>query len=213
MDAYVANALQAGTIMPAARTNQEDVESRPLSNFADGERIYMDGERAGQIYRVEYGAVRICRILANGRRQILAFHFGGSWFGLQAEDLRRSSAEAVGATGIKCISIQETPAMWQGLLPVILDSFSSAQEHQLVIGRHSAIERVAAFLLEMSDRSGALCKFDLFMPRVDIADYLGLTIETVSRSLTKLKSRGVIKLNGTRGIEILNQEMLENLCM
>lgn len=198
-----------GAIHVGRRTHG-GLESRRISSFVDGQSIYSSGEKAGQAYHVEYGAVRVYRVLANGRRQILAFHFGGNWFGLQNEDLHRSTAEAIGVTGV---SLHEGPHIWQGLFPAVLENFVSAQEHQLVIGRQSAVERVAAFLLEMSDRSGALCKFDLFMPRVDIADYLGLTIETVSRSLTKLKSRGVIKLNGTRGIEILNQEMLENLCM
>ncbi|OHV78570.1 helix-turn-helix domain-containing protein [Ensifer sp. LCM 4579] len=188
------------------------VDSKPISNFVDGQNIYCDGERAGQVYRVEFGAVRVYRVLANGRRQILDFHLVGNWFGLQNEDFRRSSAEAIGATGIKSISLQETRFIWQGLVPVVLENYSSAQEHQLVIGRQSAIERVAAFLLEMSNRAGGTCKFDLFMPRIDIADYLGLTIETVSRALTKLKSGSIIRLQGTRGVEIVNYRALQNLC-
>ncbi|QFI70213.1 helix-turn-helix domain-containing protein [Sinorhizobium alkalisoli] len=189
------------------------VESKPVSNFVDGQSIYSDGERAGQVYRVEFGAVRVYRVLASGRRQILDFHLGGNWFGLQNEDFRRSSAEAIGTTGIKSISLRETRYIWQGLLPVVLENFSSAQEHQLVIGRQSALERVAAFLLEMSNRSGGACRFDLFMPRIDIADYLGLTIETVSRALTKLKNGSIIRLQGTRGVEIVNYRALQNLCL
>ncbi|ASY60455.1 transcriptional regulator FixK (plasmid) [Sinorhizobium sp. CCBAU 05631] len=153
------------------------------------------------------------RVLANGRRQILAFYFGGSWFGLQNECRHRSTAEAIGSTGVKSINLQKNPHVWQGLLPAVLENFLSSQEHQLVIGRQSAVERVAAFLLEMSQRSGPSHRFELFMPRVDIADYLGLTIETVSRSLTKLKNKGIIKLHGARGIEIVEYGMLERLCL
>ena len=189
------------------------VESGPVSSFVDGQSIYTSGERAGQAYRVEFGAVRVYRVLANGRRQILAFHFGGSWFGLQTGDRHRSTAEAIGITGVKSVSLQEDPHIWQGLLPVVLENFSSAQEHQLVIGRQSAIERVAAFLLEMSDHSGHSHKFDLSMPRADVADYLGLTIETVSRSLTKLKNKRIIKLHGARGIEIVEYRLLQKLCL
>ncbi|MCA1444008.1 helix-turn-helix domain-containing protein [Ensifer sp. IC4062] len=200
-------------VLPMELTFGGDVESKPTSSFVDGQSIYSSGERAGQAYRVEFGAVRVYRVLANGRRQILAFHFGGNWFGLQNEDLHRSTAEAIGVTGIKSISLQNDPHTWQGLLPAVLENFSSAQEHQLVIGRQSAVERVAAFLLEMSERTGGSPKFELFMPRVDVADYLGLTIETVSRSLTKLKNKGIIKLHGPRGIEIIRHRVLQDLCL
>jgi CRP/FNR family transcriptional regulator, nitrogen fixation regulation protein len=189
------------------------VESRPISGFVDGQSIYTSGERAGQAYRVEFGAVRVYRVLANGRRQILAFHFGGNWFGLQTADRHRSTAEAIGITGVKSVSLQEDPHIWQGLLPVVLENLMAAQEHQLVIGRQSALERVAAFLLEMSDRSGHSHRFELSMPRADVADYLGLTIETVSRSLTKLKNKRIIKLYGARGIEIVEYHVLQNLCL
>ncbi|WP_245269665.1 helix-turn-helix domain-containing protein [Ensifer sp. WSM1721] len=190
-----------------------EVEKRQVSSFVDGQRIYSSGGRAGQAYRVEFGAVRVYRVLASGRRQILAFYFGGNWFGLQTGDRHRETAEAIGVTGIKSVSLREDPCLWQGLLPAVLENFSSAQEHQLVIGRQSAIERVAAFLLEMSDRAGHSQSFELYMSRVDVADYLGLTIETVSRSLTKLKNKGIIKLRGARGIEIVQYRALQNLCL
>ncbi|MBP1888006.1 helix-turn-helix domain-containing protein [Sinorhizobium mexicanum] len=190
-----------------------EVESKPTSSFVDGQSIYSSGERVGQAYRVEFGAVRVYRVLANGRRQILAFHFGGNWFGLQNGDRHRSTAEAIGVTGIRSINLQKDPHIWQGLLPAVLENFSSAQEHQLVICRQSAVERVAAFLLEMSERAGNSQRFELFMPRVDVADYLGLTIETVSRSLTKLKNKGIIKLHGPRGIEIMQYRALQGLCL
>ncbi|OAP34097.1 helix-turn-helix domain-containing protein [Sinorhizobium americanum] len=189
------------------------VDARPISSFVDGESIYSSGERAGQAYRVEFGAVRVYRVLANGRRQILAFHFGGSWFGLQNESQHRSTAEAIGVTGVKSINLQENPHAWQGLLPAVLENFLSSQEHQLVIGRQSAVERVAAFLLEMSQHSAHSHRFELFMPRMDVADYLGLTIETVSRSLTKLKNKGIIRLHGARGIEIVEYGVLQRLCL
>lgn len=199
--------------VPSGPLMHRTVESKPISSFVDGQSIYTSGERAGQAYRVEFGAVRVYRVLANGRRQILAFHFGGSWFGLQTGDRHRSTAEAIGIAGVKSVSLQEDPHIWQGLLPVVLENFSSAQEHQLVIGRQSAIERIAAFLIEMSDRSGHSHKFELPMPRADVGDYLGLTIETVSRSLTKLKNKRIIKLHGARGIEIMEYRALQNLCL
>jgi len=185
----------------------------PISSFVDGQCIYSCGERADQVYRVEFGAVRVYRLLANGRRQILAFHFGGDWFGLQSRDRHSLNAEAIGVTGVRCIGLQEEPLCRPALFSAALENFSAAQEHQLVIGRQSAIERVAAFLLEMSERSGYSRRFELSMSRVDVADYLALTIETVSRSLTKLKHRGFIELHGARGIELVGYRGLQNLCL
>ncbi|MDW9450721.1 helix-turn-helix domain-containing protein [Sinorhizobium meliloti] len=190
-----------------------EAASAPISSFVDGQCIYSFGERADQVYRVEFGAVRVYRLAANGRRQILAFHFVGNWFGLQSRDRHSSHAEAIGVTGVRCISLQEEPLFRPALFSAALENFSAAQEHQLVIGRQSAIERVAAFLLEMSERSDYSRRFELSMSRVDVADYLALTVETVSRSLTKLKHRGFIELHGARGIELVGYRALQNLCL
>ncbi|MCA1371367.1 helix-turn-helix domain-containing protein [Bradyrhizobium sp. BRP14] len=198
---------------PFAAQPQRGIELNPISSFADGQSIYVAGGHVGHVYRVEFGAVRVLRLLANGRRQILAFYFAGDWFGLQNQDRHRSTAEAIGVTGVKSVSLQEDPHIWPGLLPVVLENFLSAQEHQLVIGRQSAIERVAAFMLEMSERSGGSHRFELSMPRADVSDYLGLTRETLSRSLTKLKNKGIIRLHGPRGVEILGFRSLQNLCL
>ncbi|TIT81046.1 MAG: transcriptional regulator, partial [Mesorhizobium sp.] len=94
------------------------------------------------------------------------------------------------------------------LLPLALKGLTRAQEHLLVLGRQNAIERVAAFLVEMSDRQGGLRQVELPMSRIDIGDYLGLTIETVSRVFTRLKEKGVIRLLSLRSIEILKRDTL-----
>jgi CRP-like cAMP-binding protein len=192
---------------------QRGIELKPISSFIDGQSIYVAGGQAGHVYCVEFGAVRVFRLLANGRRQILAFYFAGDWFGLQNEDRHRSTAEAIGVTGVKSVRLQDLPQLWLGLLPSVLENFSSAQEHQIVIGRQSSVERVAAFMLEMSERSGGSHRFELSMPRADVSDYLGLTRETLSRSLTKLKNKGIIKLHGPRGVEIVEFRSLQNLCL
>ncbi|MEZ2128268.1 MULTISPECIES: helix-turn-helix domain-containing protein [unclassified Sinorhizobium] len=184
----------------------------PISILTDGQSIYIDGERATRIYRVEYGAVRECRILSSGRRLIVAFHMAGEWFGLQNGNTYRFSAEAIGATGIQSFGRDEPQEFLQSLMPAALDSLASAQEHQLVIGRQCAVERIAAFLVEMSARRGGLANFELPMSRTDIADYLGLTVETVSRALTKLKHRRIIRLHGLRGVEVLQRDALKRLC-
>jgi len=108
--------------------------------------------------------------------------------------------------------MHEAMQMSFDLLPACLESLSWSREHQLLMGRQGAVERLAAFLCEMSDRSGGFKRFELQMPRIDVADYLGLTVETVSRAVTRLRSANIIRLHGKRGIEILNREALMGLC-
>ncbi|RVD53765.1 transcriptional regulator, partial [Mesorhizobium sp. M8A.F.Ca.ET.023.02.2.1] len=96
-------------------------------------------------------------------------------------------------------------------LPLALKGLTRAQEHLLVLGRQNAIERVAAFLVDMMERQGGLRQVELPMSRMDIGDYLGLTIETVSRVFTRLKDKGVIRLLNLRSVEILKQDVLQTM--
>lgn len=178
--------------------------------FPAGTEIYAQGEKSGGLYKVEFGAIRIYRLLADGRRQISAFHLAGEIFGFEADNTHHFFAEAICATGIRAsrtVSRQDEFAV--ELLPVALQGLVRAQEHLLVLGRQSAIERVAAFLTDMSERQGGLHRIELPMSRMDIADYLGLTIETVSRVFTKLRQKGVIRLPGLRSVEIAKWQALQ----
>ncbi|RVJ49050.1 helix-turn-helix domain-containing protein, partial [Sinorhizobium meliloti] len=98
------------------------------------------------------------------------------------------------------------------LLALALTGMARAQQHLLVIGRQSAVERIAAFLVDLCERQGGGRQLCLPMSRQDIADYLGLTIETVSRAVTKLKVRSVIALRDARTIDIVRLEALRSLC-
>lgn len=180
--------------------------------FTPGAEIYAQGEKCGSLYTVEFGAVRIYRLLSDGRRQISAFHLAGEMFGFETDTTHHFFAEAICATGIR---IQRTTLL-QGdltgaLLPMALQSLVRAQEHLLVLGRQNATERLAAFLLEMSERQGDLCMIELQMARADIGDYLGLSIETVSRVLSRLRQKGIIRLPNLRGVEIVKRQALEDL--
>jgi CRP/FNR family transcriptional regulator, nitrogen fixation regulation protein len=182
--------------------------AQPVSFFPAGTEIYAQGEKAGPLYQVEFGTVRVYRLLADGRRQISAFHLAGETFGFEADATHHFFAEAIGATGIRVFRIASTADMSSQLLPLALKGLIRAQEHLLVLGRQNAIERVAAFLVDMAERQGGLRQIELPMSRLDIGDYLGLTIETVSRVFTRLKDKSVIRLLGLRSIEILKQNML-----
>ncbi|XHB98329.1 helix-turn-helix domain-containing protein [Nitratireductor sp. ac15] len=174
--------------------------------------IYAQGEQATALYQVEFGAVRLYRLLADGRRQISAFHVAGEVFGFEADGQHHFFAEAVGQA---CIRVFRKPAgetNWRQTLAAALAALVRAQEHLLVIGRQNAAERVAAFLLDMMERQNSDCAVQLPMSRTDIGDYLGLTIETVSRTFSKFRSRGLVRLVNTRTVEILDAATLRAMC-
>lgn len=183
----------------------------PITCFPAGWEIYAQGEEAGNLYQVEFGAVRIHRLLADGRRQITAFHLAGEIFGFEADNAHHFFAEAICATGIRVLRTPSTADLSRAILPLALRNLVRTQEHLLVLGRQSAEERVAAFLLDMAERQGGLDRFDLAMSRTDIGDYLGLTIETVSRVFSRLKERQIIGLPGLRSVHILKWQALREM--
>ncbi len=183
----------------------------PVSFHPAGSEIYGQGEKAFELYKVEFGAVRLCRLLADGRRQISAFHLAGDVFGFESDGSHHFSAEAIVASGISTIRPHRDRDLDGQLLPAALQGLVRAQEHLLVLGRQQAVERIAAFLVDMSERQGGLRLVELPMSRTDIGDYLGLTIETVSRVLTRLKSKGVIRLPNIRSVEIVRPSALQEL--
>lgn len=173
--------------------------------------IYAQGEPTGPLYMVEFGTVRIVRLTADGRRQISAFHFAGEVFGFESGKERHFYAECVDSAGIRTLRPKTGDRLAESVLPLALESLTRAQEHLLVLGRQNAIEKIAAFLLDVAERQSSDRFVDLSMQRCDIADYLGLTFETVSRILTKLKSAGTIRIPHVKQIELLDIEELETL--
>lgn len=185
---------------------------QPVAAFTAGSEIYAPGDKAGTFYHIEFGAVRVHRLLADGRRQVIAFHLAGETFGFEADGTHSFFAEAITQTGLRSISRSANDEATPDLLTLALRGMLRAQEHIMMIGRQTAVERIAGFLLDMAERQGGLEHFDLPMSRLDIADYLGLTIETVSRVFAKLRSAGLIKLRSIRCVEISKHDALSSLC-
>ena len=186
--------------------------TQPPQFFPAGKEIYAQGEKSGNLYMVEFGAVRVYRLLADGRRQISAFHLAGEVFGFETDSTHHFFAEAICATGIRVLRLSSFRDERAGqLLPMALRGLVRTQEHLLVLGRQNAVERVAVFITDMSERQGGLPQVELPMSRADIADYLGLTIETVSRIFTRLKHKGVIRLPSLRSVEIVKWQVLQDL--
>jgi CRP/FNR family nitrogen fixation transcriptional regulator len=208
----LSNYRQAGLLAREASRAPLAENRQTPTFFPAGSEIYAQGERCGNLYKVEFGAVRVYRLLSDGRRQISAFHLAGETFGFEAEKDHHFFAEAICTTGLRIFRDFSSRSDLAGeLLPMALQSLLRAQEHLLVLGRQNAVERVAVFLLEMSERQGGLRQVELPMSRTDIADYLGLTIETVSRALTRLKQRGVIRLPNLRSVDIAKWQALQDM--
>ena len=179
--------------------------------YSEGAVIYAQGDAAGPLYLVEFGVVRICRLTADGRRQINAFHFAGEVFGFEVGDEHQFFAESVNGAGVRTLRGSLDSTMAPNLLTLALQSLVRAQEHQLVLGRRSATEKLAGFILDMVERQDADDIVGLPMQRNDIADYLGLTFETVSRALRALKEEGAIRVPSVSQIEVLNPAALRAL--
>jgi CRP/FNR family nitrogen fixation transcriptional regulator len=208
MHAPSASISSRGFNAPAGLHARTLLRPRPVTFHAPGTAIYGQGEQAGALYRIEYGAVRIYRLLADGRRQVVAFHITGETFGFEAWKVRSFYAEAIAPTGLTTVEAEGDGRYSADLMALALRSMVRAQEHLLVIGRQSALEKLAVFLVDLDDRQGHDGVIDLPMTRTDIGDYLGMTIETVSRSFSKLRDMGVLQLKNTRCVEVLKGDKL-----
>lgn len=179
--------------------------------------IFGEGEDAAYLYQVVSGAVRTYKILSDGRRQIGAFYLPGDIFGLEIGAAHQLSAEAIcnaTVSAIKRSSLSDLARddirIPHALLALTARELQRAQKHVLLLVRN-AQERVASFLLEMVDRTAGAGSIDLPMSRQDIADYLGLTIETVSRTLTLLEDQAAIALPSARRVKLTNMRELRKL--
>jgi len=184
--------------------------------FAKDEEIYGQGERADLVYRMISGTVRTSRFMADGRRPIGDFYYPGDVFGLETTGSHSMAAEALSDCVILAASRQAMLAaggeselkdlMWDATVR----DLESAREHLTLLVRKSASERVASFLLGLAQRRGETA-VELAMGRQDMADYLGLTIETFSRMITQLQSSGVVEFESCRRFRVRNREALEDL--
>ena len=188
--------------------------------YKRGTEIFGEAEPADYIYQVIEGAVRSHKLLSDGRRQIGAFHLVGDIFGLENGDFHRFTAEAIVDTTVRLMKRESLDrvaktdfAIVRSLLNMTTDNLQHAENHMLLLGRKTSLERVAAFLLEMDRRLLAAGVMALPMCRRDIADYLGLTLETVSRALSELHKKGYLRFLGQtqREIVVLNPAGLAEL--
>lgn len=191
----------------------------PRSPFKTGDRLFRQGDPVRLVYRVMRGAVISYRLLSDGRRQVTGFHLPGDYLGLEAGVEHATNAEALGRVEALAMERAELAsraltdtdlarALWQ----ITVRAFQRSEDHALILGRQGATERVVAFLLDFADRMGGTVSIDLPMTRQDIADHVGLTIHTVSRTLSQLQAQGLIEARSSRQVRLLQRQRLEWLC-
>jgi CRP/FNR family nitrogen fixation transcriptional regulator len=188
-------------------------------SFSRDEEIYAEGDASDCWYKVVSGTVRICKWMADGRRHIAEFCFSGDCFGLPASGTRAATAEAIGDVVVMRYPqraadrlIDETPRLAREMYNRTLRELTQTQTHTFVLSRMTAPERLANFLLEFAERREMPRALDLPMSRYDIADYLGLTMETVCRTFTAFRRKGIIALPTPQRVELRDRNALETMC-
>jgi len=202
--AYAAAVYGSLARAPAAEVRRQCAGSGALgtvARFSRNETIFNEGDEARYCYRVIDGAVRLSKVMLDGRRQIVEFLMPGDLFAVDADDRYSLTAEALGNAVLTRYSrpyfqrlTEDVPELRREMTASLKRDLAAAHHHLLMLGRQSAKERLASFLLLLvTRRSGEQHeRVDLPMSRQDIADYLGLTIETVCRTLADLKRLNVI---------------------
>jgi CRP/FNR family nitrogen fixation transcriptional regulator len=184
-------------------------------SYNKDEEIYGEGEPSEYLYQIISGAVRTYKLLSDGRRQISAFHLPGDVFGLDPGSEHRLTAEAITNTTVRLVprrNLEKAAAsnvqVARNLWTITASDLRHAEDHMLLLGRKTAMERVATFLLEMDRRLARADMMALPMCRRDIGDYLGLTLETVSRALSQLNDEGILMFSSARQIALRNRQRL-----
>jgi len=223
-------AVPAAKVFPAARTptapttDQFSVIASCAGviatefSYRKDEEIYGEGEPAEYVYQVIRGAVRTYKLLNDGRRQIRAFHLPGDVFGLEPGLAHRLTAEAITDTTVRLVKRRSLEAaagsnvqVAHNLWTMTACDLRHAEDHMLLLGRKTATEKVATFLLEMDRRLAKAGMMALPMCRRDIGDYLGLTLETVSRTLSQLNDQGILVFSSARQIVLRNRQRLADM--
>jgi CRP/FNR family transcriptional regulator, anaerobic regulatory protein len=184
--------------------------------FRAGKTIFSEGEQADSVFGLSQGIVRLYKLLPDGRRQILAFALPGDFLGMPLAVRRSFSADAVGEVALCRFSrdeltkfIQSSPNMMRRMIEFATRELDMAQDQLLLLGNGSAEEKVAIFLVSWRNRLAGLSVFSETVPlpmrRQDIADFLGLKLETVSRTLAKLERKNVIRII-SKGVFLIGLE-------
>ncbi|MBU6445440.1 MAG: helix-turn-helix domain-containing protein [Alphaproteobacteria bacterium] len=218
---HAAHEVAVGSVPHAASADDALFPLNAVSTvlrFGRNQTIFNEGDDARYSYKIVEGGVRVCKVRPDGRRQIAEFLLPGDLFGFEAGEEHSLTAEALcNVVVMRCPRkhverlSEEVPNVRRTLMMLLRRELSAAQDHLVMLGRQSARERLASFLLQLAERTDSDNgdTLDLPMGRQDIADFLGLTIETVCRALTELKRERVITIPNRHQVVIRNMDALE----
>jgi CRP-like cAMP-binding protein len=193
-----------------------------VTGYGTGEAVYRYGDRLEFWYGVTAGAARKFSLTSNGGRRIVDFLLPGDLFGFGMASRHWFSVEAIaGGTAIARYPrvdaerlADSNPDIGRRIRLAAFDSLNRMQSRMVLLGRASAVEKLSIFLLEMADRNRVASSTDMIllpMSRYDIADYLAIAVETVSRALTQLRCEGVIRLAGLRTVRVSDRQLLRRI--
>lgn len=201
-----------------------DLRSKGIRTvLRDGQPLFFEGDDVVRVYMVSEGMLKLYALLGDGRRQVTGFMFPGDFLGISLEDEHAFSAEALGPVELWAFTranfndfCDRHPAVERELYHLAAHELAAAQQQMMLLGRKNAAERLASFFLMLLARKERLepqadALVDLPMSRLDIADYLGLTKETVSRMIANLRDSRLIRLASQDRVELLDREGLEEL--
>ena len=208
---------------PAPEAELEDhLGQGTLRGIEAKEHIFTEGDKKDFVYTVVTGAVCLYKVLPDGRRQVIDFALPGDLIGLGSGRVETLNAQATVATRVRCASLgtlsqaaAQNPRVALKLYEALSCELSGLRDHLICVGQRSAIERVTSFLLTLSHRNESRGRdpntIELPMTRTDIGDFLGLTIETVSRTFSKLKALGLIEIDQGTIIRLVDTDQIEAL--
>ncbi len=190
--------------------------------YAAKDHIFREGDPASHVYLVEAGHICIYRMMADGRRQVIDFAYAGDFIGLGALEEHAANAQATTKTRVRCIPVsalhdiaRHDARFGLKLYEAVSRELQAARELLFTVSQRTATERLAAFLMALSRRNERRgedpTEIVLPMTRTDIADFLGLTIETVSRTFTKFRSEHLIDLEQNILVTIREAGALEQM--
>lgn len=188
--------------------------------YEPGETVVFESDVAASVYSLTSGLLRLSKLLPDGRRQIAGFLFPGDFLGITMEEEHAFTAEAVAPSAMCRFPrarfdefVVAHPNLESRLYAVAAHELAAARQQLVLLGRKTATERVASFLLMLAGRCAHDAGRDIVLPmsRADIADYLGLRIETVSREITGLKTSRIIRLTGRQSLQVVDREQLDQL--
>jgi CRP/FNR family transcriptional regulator len=196
-----------------------------ITKFLDlsaGDALFDEGEPASNVYNLTSGTIKLYKLMPDGRRQVTGFLYAGDFLGLADSEDYIYSAEAVTSVSLCRFAktdlnslMTEMPLLERRLLGMARYELAEAQDQILLLGRKTAKERIASFLLMLSDRAvrrgQPVNPVSIPMSRNDIGDYLGLTTETVSRTFTRLRSSGTISMESDRKVNIIDRDTLSEI--